>query len=615
VSPLLLGTQIEIVSRVQRFFGVRLIPSKVRWLETYLDLDNETTGSDVLFNVPNDTDDTALAIASNFHYLKNGSDTERLNEYLQMSRQFALRVDTLDNRNGRRYMKHVPECGQTWRAQPSVSDQKALFTDRTFLENCSLDDTRESWRYDSYPSKHSGAFLTWQYNENDPIYENPEAGVVLPGQNSVDCYAIANVVYSLSLTGMRDDPTLRPGYESSCNAITNTVLDARDELRMFSHGDTDEVAAKALWKSCGLFFPAHMTYPYLVSRAVGDAGACQDLERREQARFDKAVSVLVNDFVAEQDEETDQKKPGQWFEEIDGQTALPTVLGGVALLNFRKAYGDEFGRRYRVRDRVESAVAHTIAASESDARPGDMPLISIPEGTYFGGGTSDEIAHWRSRPFATAVSLELMTKYLAQYDEEPKRAAATAYQPIRSSRAQDSLPPVNETDFRFGLLPGLKIGNEGTEITTAFSLSVGEHLRGSIQEDNEDIAFYDFKIVATAGLDFDSGDVENYSFAVGFHGASTTTSVIMRNDAAFLPLFFRKQDDVLTKSVYLWRGEMSAPVLRLSSSPRINLDVSGKLIGFVEKSSRQYCGLQHWPDLGLAQSFSRSRVLVQPRTG
>jgi hypothetical protein len=568
VSPLLLGTQIEIVSRIQDFFHVRLFPSKVRWLETFLDLGNEATGADVLFNVPNDTDDTALAIAGNFHYYQNGGDAELLQEYLQLSKHFAGRVDTLESRNRHRYKNHIPGCEETWRAQSSDAARQALFTDRSFLENCSLDDARESWRYDSYPSKHSGAFLTWQYDESEAIYEDPESGVVLPGQNSVDCYAIANVVYSLSLTGMRDDPELRPGYESSCNVISNTILDTNDQL----------------WKSCGLFFPAHMTYPYLVSRAVGDGGACQDLEPRDQERFDKSIGALVERIIAEQDEESDEKKRGQWFESTDGQTAMPTVLGGVSLLNFRRAYGADFDQQYRVRDRVETAIAHTIASSDSHPLAGNLPLVSVPEGTYFGGGTSDEIAHWRSRPFATAVSLELMTKYLAQYVDEPTHNAATDHLPVRHPHVQDSLPPVEERSFRFRLRPGLKVGNEGTEVTAALSLSVGDHFRGNIQEAMEDIVYYDFKVTATTGFDLDNGELENYSFAAGFHGISTTTSVIMQNDAAFLPLSFARQDDVLTRSAYLWRGEMSAPVLRLDSSPRINLDVTGKLIGVTEKS-------------------------------
>ena len=80
--------------------------------------------------------------------------------------------------------------------------------------------------------------------------------------------APVNFVYSLSLTGMKDDPLLRRCYENSCNAITNTILDAGDQLRMTNGGAASEFASRPLWKSCGLFFPAHMTYPYLVSRPV-----------------------------------------------------------------------------------------------------------------------------------------------------------------------------------------------------------------------------------------------------------------------------------------------------------------------------------------------------------
>jgi hypothetical protein len=598
LSPQLLGAQIEIISRIQDFFHVRLIPSSVRWIETYLDLDHAESGPDVLFNVPNDTDDTALAIAGNYYYLRSGDDPERLVATMQLSRQFAGRVDVLEKRNERRFKEHEPRCEEIWRAQTSDAARRALFADKDFLEGCSLDDARESWRYDSYPSRHSGAFLTWQYDENTAVYADPQQGVVLPGQNSVDCYAIANVVYSLSLTGMRDDPALRPGYENSCRAITNIILDSNNQLRMVDDSDADKITTKPLWKSCGLFFPAHMTYPYLVSRAIGDGGACQDLEPPDQERFDEAIDTLVASVVAEQDEDSNDKQPGQWFEEIDGQTALPTVLGGVSLLNFRKAYGSDLDRRYELKNRIEEAIAHTLAHSYSESSPSIEPLISVPEGTYFGGGNSDAIAHWRSQPFSTSVSLELMTKYLLQFGDESSHneqlVLATELKPAAVTTAghhsfgqadlSDALVPFDEASFRVRLRPGLKVGNEGTEVTLDTSLSVGEHFQGSLQEATENIAYYDVKVVTTAGFDFDSGELRNYAIKTGFHGISTTTSVIMQNDAAFLPLSFRKQDDVRTASAYLWGGGMSAAAIDLINGPRINLDVAGALVGAVEKS-------------------------------
>jgi len=583
MSPLLLGTQIVLISRIQNFFHVNLFPSKVDWLENYLDLENEAIGMDVLFNVPNDTDDTALAIASNYYYYQERKDPERLEEYLQMSKNFAGHVDTFERRNSRRYKDYLEECEETWQAQTSNAARQSLFSDKTFLVDCSLDDTREHWRYDAYESKHSGAFLTWLYDENEPIYAHPEDGVVLPGQNSVDCYAIANVVYSLSLTGMRDDPLLREGYVSSCNAITNTILNERRQL----------------WKSCGLFFPAHMTYPYLVSRAVGDGDACQDLQPDNQSRFDKAVGVLVDNIISEQDEVSGEKQSGQWFEEADRETALPTVLGGVSLLNFRQVYGDTFEQNYQVRERVERAISHTLDASEVETLPDGGQSSSVPEGSFFGGGTSDEVAHWRSQPFATSVSLELMTKYLLQYDDgathedrlvvhaSPRSETLSdiAHPPLREFYIQDSLPPVDESTFEITLLPGLKSGNEGNEATLALSLSIGEHFRGSMQEATENIAMYDFELIAAGGLDLATGELDNYALSVGFHGISTTTNTVLQNDMAFFRTHYQKQYDVLMKSIFLWHGELSVPIIRLDSDSRINVDVAGSLLGMVHKSS------------------------------
>ena len=78
----------------------------------------------------------------------------------------------------------------------------------------------------------------------------------------------------------------------------------------------------------------------MVSRAVGDAGACQDLEIFDQQRFDQAVRALVDAMVEEQDDMSDGKQKGEWSEPVDPSNALATALGGVSLLNFSKAYDD-----------------------------------------------------------------------------------------------------------------------------------------------------------------------------------------------------------------------------------------------------------------------------------
>ncbi len=627
LSPILLGTQLEIITATEDFLHINLFPDRVRWMRDNIDLDNKDSGFDALFNVPNDTDDTALAIASNFHFYREHPDRQRFEKFIEMSRTFARYVDTWETRNDRRYREYLPECKSIVLAQQSLAERQALFADNSFMRNCSLDDPREAWRYDAYSSPYSGAFLTWRYDESKPIYDDPEAGVSLTGQNSVDCVAIANVVYSLSLTKVRDEPAIRPAYVNSCNAIANTILDQNNELRLTKNPRSSDGEQVAVWKSCGLFFPAQMTFPYMVSRAVGDAGACQDLDMDDQRRFNKAMLTLIDTLIAEQDDSTGQKERGQWFEPIDQSIALPTALGGISLLNFANTYPELLASDSgNLQERIAESIAYTIALSESDSSTEYGQMVSLPEGTYFGGGTVDEIAHWRSKAFATAVSLELMTKYLARYSDLPvdgqiltlgsatnsDHQSHNAVEALPDAYKQDSLSPAVQSRHKLTAGIAFRGGFRGPEGGTNIEYSHGEHLRIDFQEKDEQVARYDIKLRAWAIYQFDDDEVDNFGIELKFHGISTDTNFVVQDDVAHFPITYSQQYGVETKSIHWRYGALSAPIWKIGDEGQLNIDASARLVGFVDREKRQSATPTYRKSINLAD-FSAGVTYINNR--
>lgn len=637
LSPLLLGTQLDIVKTIQNFFHIPLFPSKVRWMEAHVDLKNPDIGIDALFSVPNDADDTALGIAANYEHHLDSPNPKSIASFLQMTQLFGKYADNYETRKQRRYKSYLPECEKWMKEQKTSADQAALYQDQKFLETCSLDDPRESWRYQPYANKHSGAAMTWFFDEKEPIYATPEKGVALPGQNSVDCNVVSNVLYTLALTKKQNDPALREVYQNSCRAISNVILDESGNLRMTkSPRKVDQYQVMPAWRICGLFYPAHMTFPYLISRAVQEANACQDLPAADQQKFDHAMKELARNVIAEQDQVTPLKKSGQWIEDIDSTIALPTTLGGLTLLNFRNAYVDKWKINERDwKTRIDTAVGWVLSLSKrSRSSKTGLALSSIPEGTFFGGGTVDEVAHWRSEPFATAMSLELMSKYVLAYElNEKKRTRlvlsetssealsngtykATALIPkslpdqskisddwAQVPRPQDSLPPLEVKPWAGEIRAGVRqnFDGSGREAIIGVELSYGQHYSGSNQEQNERIAYYKVKLSGEMAANTQTGKVDDYNINVKFMGISTRTDFILRNEIAFLPIQYIKENSIQTSSIYLTYGELDAPIIHFGGGTYLNLNLTGKLIGAIHKANKESMLPQQRTSLNLAE--------------
>lgn len=588
--PVLAG-QLGILDKMQNLFHTGLLPKNKQWMIENVDLNNRDFG--VLFNIPNDADDTSLGIISNYYYYQDKPNKAPLDRFVTMTEQFASYTDTYEQRKNRRYKKTAEGCTE-W----AKSGDDDLFTNEEFLRTCSLDDPREAWKYDSYEEKHSGAVMTWLYDENKGFYDNPEEGLAFTGQNSVDCNVLANVSNALSLTGKRDDPNLRDAYENTCMAIANTIIDENGNLKKAISPRKIDQGITATWKTCGLFYPAHMTFPYLLTKAINEAGACQDLDSRSQERFDRAIEVLTTDIMAEQKSKDKNKESGIWYEKIDKTKELPTALGATALINIFHSYGDRLDiRKSDLKSAINRAVDYLLNHSKKSVINGKK-AISLPEGTFFGGGTVDEIAHWRSAPFATAVSLELMSKYLKTFGNskvendklvigsgEGDSSVDELYRAksLPDNYQEDTLPTYSKTSVDTEVTAGLKLG-KSNEAIIGIQLTAGEIYQGTGMDSNEKIAFYKVKLSSEFGIDPLKGDFESLMLDAKFMGVSTNTDRFISSEFAYLPITIVKQGDLKQMSAHLFSAWGDLPVLNLGNGSRLNVNATARVLGYITQT-------------------------------
>lgn len=599
LSPLLLSSQIRTVNKIQQMTQLNLLPENVAWMQEHLDLDNKQLGFDALFSVPNDADDTALGIVSNFYFYKYRKDKKGLDQYLDMTSVFNKYTDKFSSRNGRRYKSYLSECKTWYESIENINERKKLFVNEDFLRKCSLDDEREFWRYEN-EDIYTGSYLTWLYDETVDIYANPEKGVALPGQNSIDCNVVSNVLYSLALTKKNKLPEYKENYQNSCNTLANIIVDENNELRYGeSPREIDKGTPVPVWTYCGLFYPAHMTFPYLISKAIVEAKACQDLPIKKQERFDLAMTKLVENLMEEQDNDRDKNTFGKWYEKIDDTSGLSTAFGGVSFANFYEAYGDKLGiDKYEFVQRISRATKHIIEMSEKGITKTGDGTSSLEAGTFFGGGTVNEIAHWRSRAFSTSVSLELMMKYLSIHKinkiedglfhiGEKSRAMKTySERDIISNYKKESLSVVKQYGTHFegsmGLVHSGEYSDGGlTEAVIGIELSTGEHFVGNMQEAEELIAFYHVKLNSEIGIDLKTGNINTYNLDAKFLGVSTKTAFIVSDEVAYLPISYVKENDFSEVSVHAGFAKLAAPIYTVNDQVRLDISLTGKVLGMI----------------------------------
>lgn len=165
------------VNNSDRFFsklvlrGQRLPPPS--WTQAVLDRFENPTGADAFFNVPNDSDDTAMAVA--------------------LQHAIASRFPSIGVRADTPALMSVSQYRDVMRCK---------------------EDGRDGWR-----GRNTGAFLTWLKNENDPTFANPCGGVIPLGINNVDVVVNANVAYALAKTNQKQVA----GYRECLKLLTQAV--------------------------------------------------------------------------------------------------------------------------------------------------------------------------------------------------------------------------------------------------------------------------------------------------------------------------------------------------------------------------------------------------------
>lgn len=149
-------------------------PKKKRWDDRVKDKNENPWGKDSYFNIPNDADDTALAVS----------------------------IQAL--------MKNLVS------AETEV-DEAALLKTSEFRDiDRLMHDQRDTWT-----PKNSGGFLTWLKDETLPTFGSPETGVMPIGVNNVDCVVNANVLMAAGLAGVKDMPGLSEADHLLATMIKN----------------------------------------------------------------------------------------------------------------------------------------------------------------------------------------------------------------------------------------------------------------------------------------------------------------------------------------------------------------------------------------------------------
>ena len=335
------------------------------WLELVSDEEKNPYGSDAFFNIPNDADDTSVAVAA-----------EKLHA-----------------------MEYDPNSDNPYYSNPDnfKVDTEALLK----LEDFRDVSRGKSSRFDSWKGENTGAYMTWLKDENLETFKSPETGVIPSAVNLVDEVVNANAVFSMALNGFKDGE----GYKDACKLIENAV----DEKH---------------WQKVGLYYPQRMIFPYSASRAFRDGGANGAVMRRSMKKLLKDVLEDQANFVKENPD-----KEGAFPGGFDKTTHLSTALGVIFLLNVGKDVADEagLGKEYdkAMKDGInyllKEGKSYKIKNKDTFNRENEEvgkkdKALRWQEGLFFAGDPQNA-TQWVSEAYTTSMVLEAMGKYAMAYDK------------------------------------------------------------------------------------------------------------------------------------------------------------------------------------------------------
>lgn len=242
------------------------------------------------------------------------------------------------------------------------------------------EDGRDSWK-----GKDSGAFLTWLADETRPTFGNVTEGVIPLGVNNVDVIVNANVIHAIALAGRRD----LPGYHEAVRLVARCAMERH-------------------WPAAGLYYPQMMIFPYAAARAWREGPV-------REAPMAEAMPKLLHDLLDQQETfgRNHPLKQGAFPGGEDPTEALSTALGLAALLNLGEDTARALGEEHRYQVACDRAAAYLMRCARRHLRGG----VSWESGLFFSSSFQD-LAHWRSEAFSTAVAMEALAKYALHYERD-----------------------------------------------------------------------------------------------------------------------------------------------------------------------------------------------------
>jgi hypothetical protein len=323
------------------------------WMEAALDEERNPYGVDAFANIPNDADDSATAVVSQWLH--------------------------------HRYDQGPPPGAETLQELLAWRD-----LGRT------LQDGRDGWK-----GLNSGAFLTWLKDENDALFATPQTGVIPLGVNNVDCVVNANVLLAMALNGQHGEHAVRSTVTVLHRAVQERAWEAcglyYPQRMMFPY-------ALSRAHRDGRFADAQMVDAMRI--------LVQDLLSEQQAvaaqhgylagafsggadpSYDLATALGLSALLNIGADIADEAGVGEAYGEgVEAAVAFLVRRQQRSPIRFHDTFNREGNPRLRCFD--------------SGRR--------WTPGVYFAASSWD-LAQWKSEAFAVAMVLEALLKYTLAYD-------------------------------------------------------------------------------------------------------------------------------------------------------------------------------------------------------
>lgn len=215
---------------------------------------------------------------------------------------------------------------------------------------------------------HTGAFLTWFWDEDDPtmprnIFSRPNNGTRIPfTKNDVDCVVNAHVLKMLTLAGKTEGP----GYKAACNHL-------------------NRIAAEKDFFFCGMYYPSRFILPYTMAATMEAGGTCLEPSR------DKLLKFLLRK------QHRNGSWKNTWMARPDRIQSTAWALAALAQL------GDPQNPEHR--QSVRQAVSYLLERSSRDSQgdlywKGQVYFAAIFVARY--------PVVWRSSSYTTAVAAKAL---------------------------------------------------------------------------------------------------------------------------------------------------------------------------------------------------------------